>query len=266
MTEQFPNRAYFICADARTGSSLLAATLRLTEVAGKPFEYFGEAEIDKPWLREELRVPESVPFTGFRDWRDYIVKAGSELGGTFAATVHWFQWSHAISTFRDETAPQISDTAVLRAYFPQLRLVWLRRENIVAQAISHYVAITTNVWSRRHGYTPPGGRTDHLAPYDFDKIDWQVKSALVADIGWRKTLADARDITLEISYEQISADLEGTVRRVLERVGIALGDKSVPPPILQKQASDWSRDLERRYREERATRGMGPVGDEAALG
>ncbi len=60
MTDMFPGRAYLVCCDARTGSSLLAATLRATGRAGKPFEYFTRAEIDKPWLRAELRVPDDL--------------------------------------------------------------------------------------------------------------------------------------------------------------------------------------------------------------
>ena len=81
MADTFPGRAYLVCCDARTGSSLLAATLRATGRAGKPFEYFTRAEIDKPWLRAELRMPDGVPFTSFPEWRDYILKAGSEMGG-----------------------------------------------------------------------------------------------------------------------------------------------------------------------------------------
>ena len=100
MTDVYPGRAYFVCCDARTGSSLLAATLRGIGRAGKPFEYFSKAEIDKPWLRAELRVPDEVPFTSFPDWRDYILNAGSEMGGVFAASVHFFQLPELVETFR----------------------------------------------------------------------------------------------------------------------------------------------------------------------
>ena len=89
MSEPYAGPAYLICGDARTGSSLLASTLRATGVAGKPYEYFGLAEIDKPWMREQLSVPDGVPFTGFRDWVPYILKAGAENGGIFGASVHW---------------------------------------------------------------------------------------------------------------------------------------------------------------------------------
>jgi LPS sulfotransferase NodH len=264
MTDVYPGRAYFVCCDARTGSSLLAATLRGTGRAGKPFEYFSKAEIDKPWLRAELRVPDDVPFTSFPDWRDYILKAGSEMGGVFAASVHFFQLPALLETFR--AADEASALEVLRRFFPDLRLVWLRRNNIVAQAISHYVAIATNIWNSRLAQGLRPGESDLGAPYDFDKIDWQVRSAIVATAGWRDTLKGAEGITLPLAYEELAADLPGAVRRLCAHVGADLGDEPIRLSGLEKQAGPWSREMEQRYREERRTRGMGLVGDEAAAG
>ena len=269
MITEFGSRAYLICGDARTGSSLLSGTLRLTEVAGKPYEYFGMAEIDKPWLRYELRVPEAEPFVDFRTWRDYIVNAGSEPNGVFGASVHWFQFGHVLAAFRDpETPTDLRPIDELRRFFPELRLIRLRRKNVVAQAISHYVAMKTGLWNHsayraaREGGPPV--ITDSRAPYDFAAIDWQVKSANVAVDGWRETLAPARDITLELSYEELNSDLPGAVRKVLDHIGQSLKGP-LPPPILLKQAGPWSQELERLYRAERAARGLGPVGDEADI-
>ena len=267
MTDVYPGRAYFVCCDARTGSSLLAATLRGVGRAGKPFEYFSKAEIDKPWLRAELRVPDEAPFTSFPDWRDYILKAGSEMGGVFAASVHFFQLPELVETFRAGDAdPATPALDVIRGFFPDLRLVWLRRNNIVAQAISHYVAIATQIWNSRLGQGVKPGESDRGAPYDFEKIDWQVHSAIVATQGWRNTLKGAEAITMPLAYEELAADLAGAVRRLCAHVGIDLGDAPVPLPGLEKQAGHWSLDLERRYRDERRARGMGPVGDETTIG
>lgn len=259
----FPGRAYFVCCDARTGSSLLAATLRATGRAGKPFEYFTRAEIDKPWLRAELRVPEDLPFTSFPDWREYILSAGCEMGGVFAASVHYWQLPHCVETFR-AAGSEASPLDVLRGFFPDLRLIWLRRDNIVAQAISHHVAIATAIWNSRLGGAARPGESDRGAPYDFDKIEHQVQSVLAAQAGWRETLKGAEAITLPLSYEELAADLPGAVARVFAHVGLALGPEPIRAPGLEKQAGAWSKEMERRYREERAARGMGAVGDEAA--
>jgi LPS sulfotransferase NodH len=266
MTDSFPGRAYLVCCDARTGSSLLAATLRATGRAGKPFEYFTRAEIDKPWLRAELRVPDDLPFTSFPDWRDYILSAGSEMGGIFAASVHYWQLPHCVETFRAPGAdPATPALDVLRGFFPDLRLIRLRRDNIVAQAISHHVAISTNIWNSRLGGAVRPGESDRGAPYDFAKIDHQVESAIAAQAGWRETLRGAEAITMPLSYEDLAADLPGAARRLCAFVGVDLGDAPVRAPGLEKQAGQWSLEMERLYRQERARRGLGPVGDEAAI-
>lgn len=265
MIESFPSRAYFVFCHARTGSGLLAQTLQQTGLAGRPFEYFVETLMGKPWLREVLRVPESAPFVSFRDWRDEILTASSEYGGVFAATVHWFQLDNALSAFRSD-APGAPRRAVpiLRAFFPELRLVWLTRDNVVAQAISHHVAISTGVWLVPARRPPPDSR-EHLAPYDFAKIHEHVTSCVVALEGWREVLADAPELTMPLTYEQLADDFDGAVRKVFDHIGISLGATPVPPPILRKQAGSWSLELERRYREERRERGLGPVGDEGRI-
>ena len=260
MSTVFPDRAYLICCDARTGSTLLASTLRATDRAGKPYEYFGRAEIDKPWMRTELHVPDDEPFTTFSAWGDYILRAGAERGGVFGASIHWFQARDFVATFAGADTPALQ---VMRRVFPDLRLIRLRRRNIVAQAISHYVAIVTNVWNSTSARDKKPGEMDLGAAYDFDRIDWQVKSAVVADEGWRETLKGAEAITLSLTYEDLASEFDRSLRRVLRHIGVA--EEPAPSTYLEKQAGAWSLELERRYRAERETRGMGPVGDEGEL-
>ena len=259
MSALFPGLAYLICGDARTGSSLLAATLRATGVAGKPYEYFGAAEIDAPWMREQLNVPAHETFTGFPAWRDYILAAGAQGGGVFGASVHWHHADTLRQTFQ---RPGETLTQTLRRVFPRLRLVRLRRRNFVAQAVSHHVAIVSNIWNSTSAPDRKPGEIDVGAPYDFAAIDEQVGNARRGAEGWAQLLAPLNDVTLALTYEELAADLEGEVRRVLAYVGIAREGVTIRP-ALQKQAGAWSLALERRYREERHARGLGPVGDEA---
>ncbi len=263
MMTSFPSRAYFICCDARTGSSLLAGVLRMTGIAGKPFEYFGPEEIDKPWMRrDEMRVPEDEKFVNFRGWRDYILRAGSEYGGIFATSLHWFQLEYALATFRDERNASAEPAEILRAFFPRIKFVWLRRRNRVAQAVSHYVAISTGLWGQRADRPPPVRDYASEAPYDFAEIDRLVEHARAGEDGWRATLARVPELTLPLTYEELEADISGAVRKLLAHISVSLGDAGVPQPVLRKQSTKWSNELERRYREERAARGLGPVGDE----
>ena len=264
MREDFPGPAYLICGDARTGSSLLASTLRTLHRAGKPLEYFGHAEIDKPWMREQLHTPEGEPFVSFVGWRDYILAAGSEYGGVFGASVHWFQADTLRETFR-RPGDDLTLPGTLRKFFPRLRFIRLRRRNLVAQGMSHYVAITNNIWNTTSAPHLKPGEHDRETPYDFDRIDEQVNNARLGRDGWRRVLAEAEDITLPLSYEELASDIETSIHRVLAHIGAPAAEGPVRP-YLQKQAGARSVEMERLYREERRARGLGPVGDEAEIG
>jgi LPS sulfotransferase NodH len=89
-----------------------------------------------------------------------------------------------------------------------------------------------------------------------------VSHARVGEDGWRAALAGVPELTLPLTYEDLETDMDGSVRKVLAHIGVSIGDAGVPQPVLRKQSTDWSRELERRYREERHARGLGPVGDE----
>lgn len=272
--DSFPSRAYFVCCDARTGSSLLVGVLRRTLVAGSPYEYFSAQEIDQPWMRNILQISAQERFRDHRAWRDAILRAGANPGGIFGASLHWFQLPNAISTFRSDPAAHdaIDERPIetLRAFFPDLRLIRLSRQNVVAQAVSHYTAIKSGEWMRRVNRAkelraPTFEELRRRVPYDFAEIDWQVRSAQVAQEGWSKVLAGHEAITIALTYEEIDGDLPSATQKVLAHIGADLGDRPTPAPILERQATPWARELERLYRFERRARQLGSVGDEAAL-
>jgi trehalose 2-sulfotransferase len=56
-------------------------------------------------------------------------------------------------------------------------------------------------------------------------------------------------VPLELIYEELVRDIEGTVRGVLEFLGIPAEDFKVPPPTLRQQADHRSQEWEARYRQ-----------------
>ena len=123
----------------------------------------------------------------------------------------------------------------------------------------------------RHAERAPGKTAPtfeeirRLAPYDYAAIDWQVLSARVALDGWTAALAGHEDITMPLTYEELQADSARAIRKVLAHLGLDLGAEPAPSPVLEKQATPWSRELERLYRFEYRARGRGAVGDEEAI-
>jgi LPS sulfotransferase NodH len=68
------------------------------------------------------------------------------------------------------------------------------------------------------------------------------------DAHWKEYFQTHNISPLELIYEELTKDLEGTVRRVLEFLGIPAEDVRVPPPTLRQQADQRSQEWELRYR------------------
>ncbi len=254
-----PSRAirncYLLCAGARTGSNLLASALRRTGICGLPFEYFNTDLMNDDAILKELGLsagPVDVEALAAR--LEAILRGGTTPNGVFGATVHWWDLDRlraAVGKSRAcEIPPLGSAPDGLRAFFPGLRYVWLRRENKVAQGISHYIATRTGAWHRwvrdlptRQGQVPE-------VVYDFAAIKDFVTTAEAEDAGWRGFLADSSSITLSLTYEDLAADYRGTVTRVLTFLDVAAGGVEIPPPAFHRQADARSVEWERRYREE----------------
>ena len=259
MTRPLPTRAYFVCCNARTGSSLLLDILRQTGVAGNPFPYFRPGGMALAGLRQIIGVSMDEPFTGYRNWRERILLAGSQNGDIFSTKLFPGHVPNAIEAFSQGHEGQTpSLVEALAGYFSDVRLIWLRRANLVAQAVSHYAAIKSGEW-----FALPGERPsidlENVAPYDFLEIDALVAGAASDDALWGQILEGSTIPILSLTYEELAADMDGTTRDALRFLGLSDQVPTIPATVRVKQATDWSLELERRYRAERSERGAPPA-------
>jgi trehalose 2-sulfotransferase len=242
--------SYLICASPRTGSNLLATALRELGTAGRPFEYFNSGVMSDPYMLDVLSS--STANADALGWLDRILLAGTTSNGVFGATVHWWNVEQILVAIgkkqgRIVSAPRQARDR-LRSFFPGLLFIWLRRENKVAQAISHYLAIQTGVWYEPSADPVPDPRPGRDVPFDFAAIQTQVDAATYEEDEWRQFLAGALDTTLEITYEELAADFAGTMTRVLAFLG-APPVVNIPKPAYRRLQDARSLEWEQRYRE-----------------
>jgi LPS sulfotransferase NodH/glycosyltransferase involved in cell wall biosynthesis len=249
-------RCYLLCAAARTGSNLLASALRRSSVGGIPFEYFNAVTVnDDDRLRELGIASGTSDLSVLAERLDLILTAGTSENGIFGATVHWWDLDRLLSVVgkiqaRDLMGKQGQALDGLRSFFPGLGYVWLRRENKIAQAISHYIATRSGSWLRR---ARDQGRVSAPAvkvEYDFAAIKEFVVSAEAEESGWRGFLSGSELSTLSLTYEELAADYTGTVMRTLAFLGVTARPEEVPPPAMLKQGDSRSLEWEQRYRAE----------------
>ena len=150
---------------------------------------------------------------------------GSTRNGVFGMKLHWFQFELLLRRLRAIAAPDAelasaTDATLLAHFFGRVRWVHLERFDTVRQAVSWYRAIRTDEWWRVVGQPArPRG-----VEYDFEAIKHLHYLLLDYRQNWGRWFAAQGDDVLEIAFEELSADLEGCLLRVVEHVG-------VPPPV-----------------------------------
>jgi trehalose 2-sulfotransferase len=243
-----PSLSYLICCSERTGSTLLGDALSGTGIAGRPHGYFSRVALYNPRMRRILREAKDDD-----SYLDKVIVAATTPNGVFGAKVHWENFLGLIARVERLVHAQQGEVPVrppelLRLRLPGLRFVWLARRNEVARAISHYLAKKTDRWHVDSRWSTGGSEEVGELAFDFDQIDAFVRSGKSDELRWRQFFREHDIVALELTYEELVRDLEGTVRCVLEFVGIPVADVKVPPPTSRRLADDRSQEWEARYR------------------
>jgi LPS sulfotransferase NodH len=280
-----PSRGYLLCCIERTGSNLLAEALAGMGIAGRPVEYFNPVGQDKPWMRDILgdsSLMEGLP---------KILAAGTTPNGIFGAKVHWVHFRYlgmsitgewrdsqrramfelqrsrlsdprsqaaAIESLRSEffAKPMLSTAYTqLQSWMPDLRVIWLRRQNMVARAISLFRARQTGNWYQplSKSSAVPGKQAPD---FDFAEIHTLYCLGWLQEENWQQFFQKHEISPHCVTYEELVADYEATVRRALKFLDIDAEQASIPPPVSRKQSDALSEEWEERYRKLSAEAGL----------
>lgn len=220
-------RSVVIATTPRSGSWLLAEALEGTEAVGHPREYL-RADYE-PLYAERWGLPARRTY---RDYLDAVVAAGTSENGVFAIKVHWGQLEQALPKLR-AVAPGHDGADLIARIFPRPRYVHLTRGDRAAQAVSLYRAVRTDQWwDIGDGPQPPPP-----AEPDWADIDRLVRTLTEHDEQWAAFLPAG---TIRVTYEDLVTEYSGTVRRVLDELGLAAEAGPVPEPTLRRQADATS--------------------------
>jgi LPS sulfotransferase NodH len=243
-----PRSSYVICTAPRTGSSLLAAALWHTGIAGRPAEYF---DIHR---HNEAHWEGALGIGGAADYMGKVVAAATTPNGVFGFKLHWHQMRALAAKLAAEQAGAVdADTpldALLQQRLGETRWIWLHRRNKVAQAISYYRASRSDIWR-----LPAGGAAKAAAPaaipYDHAAIADHVRQVESFDRGWYGFLRRRKLQALVLVYEDFIANYDTTVRGVLKYLDLDAG-VGIPARQFRRQADAESAGWEQRFRAELA--------------
>ena len=186
-------RGYAICTEPRSGSNLLCQYLSSTDQLGYPLEYFngpGRRAFGLPDFPDapELQI-DAILRVGATPNGVYAVKLFASQFATFSRRVRWIDG------------------------LPNLHFVYLRRDDLLGQAISWARAIQTG----QYRSTQPAER---VAAYDADLIRSQLMAIVRERAQWEAFFARTGIKPLRISYERFLEDRASHVDLVAELVDV----------------------------------------------
>jgi trehalose 2-sulfotransferase len=259
--------SYLVCATQRSGSTLLCELLRATEVAGVPDEYFeslrgtGQPRQPRQYF-EDLSVQdiaERLTPTApgrpeqpgeFEQWFRYVLQRGTTPNGVFGAKMMW----NYLDEFKLRMAelPGLSDLSfnkALDAVFPRLKIIFIRRRDKVAQAVSLWKAIQTQQWHTESESASEEADSDEASnvEYDYGAIEYLLNDLHRWDAHWEDWFhATGRD-PIRIFYDEFTVSRAATIGRVLDALGVDPPQPEGKKP-LKRQADNLSKDWVARFR------------------
>jgi LPS sulfotransferase NodH len=261
-----PMLSYLVCATPRSGSTLLCELLDQTGVAGHPEEYFEALRHSGvPRRPHEYFDPQRhaniIERLAFREMPDGVVRPANPLwdpseygrylnwaleqgttsNGVFGAKLMWGYLGDFATLLRSiEGMGELPLPALLSRAFPGLRYIQITREDKVRQAVSLWKAVQTQAWRQEDDDRGPIPEP----VFSFRAINFLIRLLTAHDASWDAYfLGLGQPPQLKVTYEELAADPEPVVHRVLDHLGIPAPEPlPLSAPRLSVQADSLSEE------------------------
>ena len=201
----------------------------MTQVMGSPGEWLHAIS-----LRDTRRLMGYGPGAPL----DLILKGTAEKytapDGVFAVKVMWSQLEDVLTELRadDPGLNDLNDIEILSRYFPDPHLIYLTRKDMVAQAVSLSRASLSDHWLDygQEKKSSEGSSTD----FNYVLVNQNLISLREENRKWRRFLEAGNRPVLELEYEKIVRDYQGTLERIADFLNIREG-LSIDPTLNRYQ-------------------------------
>ncbi|MDP4823570.1 MAG: Stf0 family sulfotransferase [Aestuariivirgaceae bacterium] len=189
-----PKLNYVIAAEARTGSNFLQSALTNTKVLGAPTEYFNRTMIQQNHFHGA---------DGSVEKQCWIARqTASGPGDVCGIKIFPGQFDWAASRV------QLTD------WFPDMNWIWLRRRDVLGQAISWEFAMQSKAWSSKQ-------EMRQQPSYNFRGIGSKLVRATIADARWNHYFAAAGITPTQVWFEDLpNGGLEKVVGELADKANV----------------------------------------------
>ncbi|MEO6394355.1 MAG: Stf0 family sulfotransferase [Devosia sp.] len=218
-----PLRTIVIATLQRSGSNLLGELMVQTGLLGRPGEFFNPFALRATYPGQGKTLTERF-----------------ELARQHGATANGVV---AIKLF-PEYVPTLQSGFRFSEWFGTPVWVWLRRRDLLAQAISLSLA-------REQGSYISANAPKREPTYSAQGIYNTMRELASRNIRWEVYFARTGIAPIPIYYEEIESDPDRVIRAIGDAAGIELGNfRSAPPAQFQKQRTACNAEWAERFRSE----------------
>jgi LPS sulfotransferase NodH len=232
-----PALAYLLASVPRAGSTYFSHILWRTGCLGAPLEYLN-FEAGGPY-----GFAAASPDLQQRLWRS-VVRRRCSPNGVLGLKVFPMQLDHL-----QRTNPALLDD-VLATTLPRdrpRRIVYLRRRDRLAQAVSYARASLSGIWRKEQ-------EAADSAPiaYSEEAIDAAERGIAFQESVWDRLLGDLRIVPLNLWHEDVLADPGVAAQQVADYLGVPLDPEAVVDvPAIHKQSEENRKEWLKRYADSR---------------
>jgi trehalose 2-sulfotransferase len=254
-----------VCATQRSGSTLFCELLKGTEVAGVPDEFFevlrstGLPRQPRQYFESDqvqdiaARLPSLDPGRPeqageFAGWFAYAIHRGTTPNGVFSSKMMWNYFDDFRVRVRELAGMEgLTFNLALDRIFPNLSIVFVRRRDKVAQAVSLWRAIQTQKWRQAEDSRVQ----DPEAQYDYRAIKHLVEELHRWDARWEDWFHATGRQPVRVIYEEFLEARAATLGRVLDALRIPPRQLTADGRgVMRRQADVVSQDWVDRFRQE----------------
>lgn len=135
-------------------------------------------------------------------------------------------------------------------FYPDPVFVYVRRRDMLGQAVSFARALQTGEWTSQHD-------PQHQPRYSADAIHGALMDLVIQQARWDAFFARNEVAPLEVCYEDLLGNEASVLREIARRVGLGEDEGRIPfeQPTLSVQRDELSADWRARFVAERADLG-----------
>jgi LPS sulfotransferase NodH len=223
-----------------------------TGIAGHPESYFRQPD-EHSWAARWGIARKADGSFGYAGFVRAALSAGRTANGVFSARIMWGTMDEITAKLAmAHPGSGRSGADLLQESFGQTKFIYLRRDDVVAQAVSWLRAEQTNVWfeTTKTAHKPP----EQEPCFDFDRIHELASMIGEHNSAWQEWFKSAGIQPHPVLYEELSADPAGVARGILDFIGLELPANRVIFAQHRRLADEINTAWIHRYRERHLSR------------